>query len=102
MVLFMAAFSFSLGPIIWLMIPELIDAKLISWVLVVHWVSSFTLLFLFPIVADDVLDGNPTLIFVFFALYLLVSVVVNNKVVIETKNKTEKMIREEYASLKVC
>lgn len=88
LVIFMAAYSFSLGPIIWLYIPEIIDVKQVPSALVMHWVTYFIVVFLFPIITDNVLSENPTLIFIFLGVYLLVSVVVNVKVMVETKGKT--------------
>ena len=78
------------------------DAKVIPWALVVHWVSSAFLVFLFPIVTDNLLGSNPMVVFIFFALYLLISIPLNQRVMVETKGKTEKMIREEFSKLKVC
>ena len=75
--LFISGYSFSLGPIIWLYIPEIVPSRLVPWALVIHWVTSFMVLFLFPVITDNVLDHDPTIIFIFLASYLLVSMIIN-------------------------
>jgi hypothetical protein len=84
----MAAYSFSLGPVIWMYIPELVDPKVIPWALVTHWLSSALLVFLFPVVTDNLLGEDPSLVFIFFAVYLLISVPLNHRLMVETKGKT--------------
>ena len=75
--MFMVGYSFSLGPIIWLYIPEIVPARLMPWALVMHWITFFILVFLFPVITDNVLNNDPTIVFIFLAIYLLISMVVN-------------------------
>jgi hypothetical protein len=67
-----------------------------------HWVTFFIVVFLFPIITDNLLSEDPALIFIFLGIYLFVSIVVNAKVMVETKGKSEREIREEYDRLKLC
>lgn len=57
---------------------------------------------MFPILTDNVLDSNPAILFIFFTAWLIGSFLINTRFVIESKDKSEKQIQEEYAQLKAC
>lgn len=57
---------------------------------------------LFPIIKENVLGGDPTLLFAFFTLWSFASLIVNRFFLLETKDKTQQQIREEYSNYKIC
>lgn len=64
-----------------------------------NWISYGLIAYLFPIVTESVLGGNPGNIFIFFGLICVLSAVLFWKFMIETKDKTEKDITSEYKAL---
>ena len=54
---------------------------------------------MFPILTEKVLEKNPAILFCFFTGWCFLSFIFNWKYVIETKDKTEKAIQEEYSQL---
>jgi hypothetical protein len=99
---YMAVFGLSLGPVVWLYIPEIVQPKIVPYSTASNWISASLVIILFPIATEDLLDGNPGALFIFFTIWCLGSVIVNHFFVLETKDKTEKMIRSEYANLQIC
>ena len=86
--LYMAVFGLSLGPVVWLYIPEIVQPRIVSYSTAANWISAFTIITFFPIITDSLLDGNPKFLFLFFALWCAVSFVINMKYVVETKDKS--------------
>lgn len=100
--MFMAVFGLSLGPVVWLYIPEIVQPKIVPYSTASNWISASLVIILFPIMTENVLGGNPALLFVFFTAWCFGSFIFNYFFVIETKDKSEKAIREEYADIKLC
>lgn len=50
--LYMAMFSISLGPVVWLYIPEVIQPKIIPFTTAMNWTSAALVIFLFPVVTN--------------------------------------------------
>lgn len=100
--MFMAVFGLSLGPVVWLYIPEIVQPKIVPYSTAFNWISASLVIILFPIATDDLLDGNPGALFIFFTAWCIGSFVFNQLFVLETKDKTEKAIREEYANKRLC
>jgi MFS family permease len=100
--LFMAVFGLSLGPVVWLYIPEIVQPKIVPYSTASNWISASLVIILFPIATDDLLNGNPGVLFIFFTAWCLGSFVFNYFYVLETKDKTEKAIREEYSNKQLC
>ena len=76
--------------------------KIVPFSTATNWISCSMVIILFPILTENVLSDNPTILFAFFAGWCILSFVFNMKFVIETKNKSEKVIQEEYDGLKMC
>jgi hypothetical protein len=91
--MFMAVFGLSLGPVVWLYIPEIVQPKIVPYSTASNWISASLVIILFPIATEDLLNGNPGVLFVFFTVWCLGSFVFNYLFVLETKDKTEKNIR---------
>ncbi|CAG8754075.1 28503_t:CDS:2 [Gigaspora margarita] len=85
---FVAAFAIGLGPIPFLIIPEIFDTKATATAaslgLTLNWSANFLVALLFPIV-NEIIEGN---IFFIFALYLLIAFIAIKRLVPETKAKT--------------
>lgn len=47
-------------------------------------------------------NESPVYLFLFFFIWTTISFVINHKVLIETKGKTEIQIQEEYKKMKIC
>jgi MFS family permease len=86
--LFTAVFGLSLGPVVWLYIPEIVQPKIVPYSTASNWISASLVIILFPIATDDLLNGNPGVLFIFFTAWCLGSFVFNNLFVLETKDKT--------------
>lgn len=91
---YMAVFGLSLGPVVWLYIPEIVQPKIVPYSTASNWISASLVIILFPIITDNILDKNPGILFVFFTVWCTGSVVFNYFFVLETKDKTERMIKE--------
>jgi len=48
--MFMAAFGLSLGPVVWLYIPEIVQPKIIPYSTASNWISASIVIILFPII----------------------------------------------------
>ena len=64
--LYMAVFGVSLGPVVWLYIPEIVQPKIVPFSTATNWISCSLIIILFPILSDDVFDHDPTYLFAFF------------------------------------
>lgn len=85
---FMAIYGLSLGPVSWLYIADIVQPKMIPYSTAGNWISASIVIILFPIITEDVLDGNPGFLFIFFTVWCLCSFVFNHYFMIETKDKT--------------
>ena len=84
---FMAVFGLSLGPVVWLYIPEIVEPSIVPFSTAANWISASLIIILFPIISDNVLNGNPAILFLFFTAWCFGSYVFNLLFVIETKDK---------------
>jgi SP family arabinose:H+ symporter-like MFS transporter len=86
LIIFMGNFGLSLGPIVWLYIPEILEPSRIAISTMANWASASLVTIMFPII--DHAMGAPTYIFLFFAIYCTIAFFFSQKFVIETKGKT--------------
>ena len=87
LVVFMANFGLSLGPIVWLYIPEVLEPKFIPFSTGANWATASLITFLFPVIKNAVGEAP---LFLFYAGYSLFGFFFDQKYVIETKGKTER------------
>jgi MFS family permease len=97
LVIFMADFGLSLGPVVWLYIPEILEPDLIAFSTGANWGAATLITILFPILKKAF--GTPAPLFLFYAAYCLLGFLFSQKYVIETKGKSEKEIYDEYEKL---
>lgn len=88
MYFFLTIFGATLGPVSWLYISEIVQPQIFSKAVAVIWVFSALTVFLFPVIEENVFDGDPSFLFLFFAVYCVYSLVVNHFCLVETKDKT--------------
>lgn len=58
LVIFMGNFGISLGPVVWLYIPEIVQANIIPFSTGVNWAAAACCMLLFPIIKDILPDQN--------------------------------------------
>ena len=95
----MINFGLSLGPIVWMYIPEIVKPEFLPYSTMVNWGASAISILLFPMIKSRLPNKNPAPMFLFFAIWSFVSFGINSKFVIETRNKTGSQIEEEYRRL---
>jgi MFS family permease len=85
---FVATFAIGLGPIPFLIIPEIVDTHSVATAsslgLSVNWISNFLVSSLF-LGVREILGGR---VFYIFAIYLFVAYIIGNRILPETKAKT--------------
>lgn len=91
--LFMPVFGMTLGPIVWLYIPEIVQPSMLPFSTAIVWVCAALVIILFPILTADVFDSNPAILLFFFAVWCGVSFIFNVRFMVETKDKPEKVIQ---------
>jgi hypothetical protein len=88
MFLFIIDFGFTIGPIAWIYIPEIVEPNVIPYSTTMSWISSSIVIVLFPILTEDYLNGNPAVLFAFSTVWCLGSAIINYFFILETKDKT--------------
>lgn len=95
LLLFMASFSISWGPVVWVLLSEIfpnnVRSLALSIAVFIQWVANFLVSQTFPVIKD-----NPTLVatfhgafpFIVYALFCILAFLFIWKYVPETKNKT--------------
>jgi hypothetical protein len=73
-----------MGPVIWIYIAEVVQPSFIPLSTMINFLSVAVVTSVFPIIDKNILDGNPSLIFLFFGVYTLCGYFVNRIVLIET------------------
>ncbi len=97
MILYLFAYGMTYAPLMWMFLAEALQPSKIGYAVTVNWGGAALAIILFPIVQSMV--PNQGYIFVFFGLFATFSVIVINKFMLETKDKTEHQITEEYRIL---
>jgi SP family arabinose:H+ symporter-like MFS transporter len=99
--LFMANFGLTLGPVVWVYLPEIVQSSIIPYATATNWGSASLITLLFPVIKDHLPKKNPAWLFIFFALWCGLSFIFNKKYLVETRNKTEKEICLEYRKVRI-
>ena len=95
--IFMISFGFTLGPVVWLYIPEIVPAIIVPYTTLSNWAGASITIILFPILGTAI--GSSGYLFFIFSLWCLLSLGVNHKYVIETMGKTERQIKRDFDRL---
>lgn len=87
-------FSLSIGPIAWLYLPEIVEARITGIATMLNWLAAACVTFVYPILVE--LVGNPSLMFLIFTANVTIGYLLNERWMVETKGKTEWQIRKIY------
>jgi hypothetical protein len=98
----MFTFGATLGSTIWLYTAEICEPSYIILATCITWVFASVVIVFFPILKKALPNESPVYLFLFFFIWTTISFVINHKVLIETKGKTEIQIQEEYKKMKIC
>ena len=82
MFVFVAVFSMSLGPVVWLYIEDILPPQGVPIATSANWLSATLVIILFPIIVDNVLAGRPDALFLFFTFWCFGSFLANYKYLI--------------------
>jgi SP family arabinose:H+ symporter-like MFS transporter len=99
LIVFMGGFGLTLGPVVWIYLPEVAQPKILSLATAANWGGCSLVMLTFPIITKMLPGQNPGPIFLFFCLWSVGSYFFNKRYVLETQNKGEKQIFNEYAAL---
>ena len=102
MIVFMAFFGLTLGPIVWLYIPEIVEPKIIPFSTMANLIGATICIMIFPLIKEALPDGNPSYLFLMFFSWCFVALFVNWKFMVETKGKSREAIFNEYKEMKIC
>jgi MFS transporter, SP family, arabinose:H+ symporter len=95
LILYNIIYGISLGPVVWLYVPEIIPAKIVPLATMMNWIGCSICVVFMPI-AIDANDGNPYPVFLFFGCITLVFFLVNFMTMIETKGLSVKQIAKRF------
>jgi len=84
--LFRGVIAFTLGPIIWLYIPEIVEQNMVSATISCKWCFGALITLIFPIVCE-MMNNNPGGVFMILSIYCFLSFIANSYLLIETKDK---------------
>jgi hypothetical protein len=82
LILFMINFALTIGPLVWLYVPEIVQPKIVTIATFFNWVGATLIMFLFPIIKGKILHGNPALLFYFFSAWSIIALLVNQKFIV--------------------
>ena len=74
----------------WIYIAEVVEPRYMALAAGAQWIGAAIVILSFPIITDNLLGGNPWMLYIFFAAWNLLAMVVSQIFLIETKDKTEK------------
>jgi Na+/melibiose symporter-like transporter len=89
-------FNFTIGPVLWTYVPNIIHPKFIPIVTFIHWIFSSVMLFVFPI-AKQHLDSM--YIFLFQATLGAAAMLINQVAMVDTNDRSHQEIKEEFDKL---
>lgn len=75
----------SINPIIWLYIAEISEPSFLTFPTMTNWMFGVLVSILFPILEASITAGP---VFAFFTVYSFIFLLINQKIVVETKDKT--------------
>ena len=75
----MAVFGLTLGPIVWLYIPEIVESNIIPYSTMVNLLGAAACTIGFPLITNPELKYIP---FMFFFVWCLISLIFNQKIMV--------------------
>jgi hypothetical protein len=87
LILYMIVYGISLGPVVWLYVPEIIPAKIVPLATMMNWFGC-SLCVIFTPMAIEANGGNPFPVFFFFGGITMLFWGLNYRLMVETKDFT--------------
>lgn len=87
LVVFNANFGLTIGPVVWLYIPEIVQPNIVPFSTGMNWLGNSLVVLLFPIIKKALPEENPGYLFCFFGIWCIISTLVNMKFMVETKDR---------------
>lgn len=78
----------TVGPIIWLYVPEFVEPHVLPWATLSNWVVGSILSTIFPIVVDALPNRNAGPFFIGLLVLNVISIIIIKMFAVETKDKT--------------
>ena len=97
MFIFMAIFGLTLGPVVWLYIPEIVEPNIIPFSTMTNLIGATFCIMVFPFLNNI----NPAWVFLLFFGWCSVSFFINFRLMVETKDKSRVKIFEEFKNKKL-
>lgn len=94
--LFMISYGVTIGPIVWLYVPEVIPAKYVPIATSMNWLGAAICIIASPFIINAV--GSPYPVFFGFSVITLVLFFFNFSILVESKGKTRKEILQKLSS----
>ena len=91
LILFMTIFGLTLGPIVWMYVPEIIPAKTVPMATMMNWMSSSTAIIMTPFITKAN-GNNPFPVFFILGTATVLLFFVNLALMVETKGLTRLQI----------
>lgn len=92
--IFNVALGLSIGPVVWIYIPEIAQEKMVPVATATYWVGCSICVIIAPIITT--IMGTPYAVFFFLGGYLLVVSIPNILLVVETKGFTPSEINKKF------
>lgn len=93
-ILFNAIYGLTLGPVMWLYIPEIAEKKIVPLATATYWFGCSMCVIVAPIITT-IMD-SPYAVFLFLGSYTLLMSIPNYFLVVETKDKTPEEINRKF------
>lgn len=86
--LFMMSYGITIGPAIWLYVPEIIPPKLVPWATCMNWLGCSICIIATPFIVEGA--GSPYPVFLGFGVLTIMFFICNFKMLVESKGRTRK------------
>lgn len=96
LILYICSFAITFGPLVWLYVAETVQPTLVPFAAMTNWFFATLIISSFPIIRSQSENKDVPGLFLFYSICILIALVVCLKLMVETKDKTEIEIREEY------
>lgn len=99
LMVYMIVYGISLGPVVWLYVPEIIPAKIVPFATMMNWFGC-SLCVMFTPIAISANNDNPYPVFFFFGAITFLFYLFNLVYMVETKGKSTKEIIAAFNGFK--
>lgn len=95
LILYNLVYGISLGPVVWLYVPEIIPAKIVPLATMMNWLGC-SISVIFTPIAINANDGNAFPVFFFFGGITLLFFIFNASAMIETRGLSTSQIAKRF------